>query len=196
LQSVEEAATLGQVLSLSSDAPKRGRIPVVSKSIWRSGVFIALALSACQAKTGGDAKRDAAPAAASGCHAYEAGKDNVIRTFCDGPGVATFVMGSTSCKLGGGACEPMGQMFSFNAGVVVTPGPGAPTPDYVGLSVTKTGDFTGGVLAITYAGKRWSSAEIHGNVTAKGGTFEGPIHAAVSSDHPDHLVVVKGSFTC
>lgn len=165
--------------------------------LWKSGVIVALALGACQAK-GGNGAGDAAPgprtaaAGAEGCHAFQAGKDNVLRTFCDGSGSAAFTVGSASGKLGGGACESMGQMFSFNAGVVVMPGAGAPKPDYVGLSVTKMGEFEGGVLTLVYGGKRWGSTEIHGKATATGGTFEGPVHVAGSQEQ----AVVKGSFTC
>jgi hypothetical protein len=165
--------------------------------LWKSGVLFALALGACQAK-GGSGAGSAAPApqtvaaGAAGCRAFQAGKDNVIRTFCDGPGSAAFTVGSASGKFGGGACESTGQMFSFNAGVVVTPGAGAPKPDYVGLSVTNMGEFKGGILSLVYAGKRWGSTEIHGNATATGGTFEGPVHVAGSQEQ----AVVKGNFTC
>lgn len=171
----------------------------MSMRLWKSGVLFALALGACQAKSeSGAGAGGAAPAAraaaagVAGCRAFQAGKDNVIRTFCDGPGAAAFTVGSASGKLGGGACESMGQMFSFNAGVVVMPGVGAPKPDYVGLSVTNMGEFKGGILTIVYGGQRWSSSALHGTATATGGTFEGPVHVTGSQAQ----AVVKGSFTC
>ena len=171
----------------------------MSMHLLKSGVLLAaLALSACQAKSGdgaqsADPSAKAAAGGAAGCHAYQAGKDQVIRTFCDGPGAATFTIGSTSAKLGGGSCEHLGQMFSFNAGVVTLPGSASPPPDYVGLSVPGTGDFKGGILALRYGGKSWGSTDIHGRVTAAGGTFEGPVHASGGSAEQG---VVKGSFTC
>jgi hypothetical protein len=170
----------------------------MSLRYWQLGVVCALALSGCGAKPGSTSS-SGTPAAASatadtsGCHAYQAGKDGVIRTFCDGPGTATLAIGATNVKLGGGSCEAMGQMFSFNAGVVVMPGPGAIKPDYVGLSVTNTGAFSHGVLSITYGGQHWGSTDIKGTVTKTGGTFEGPVNVSGTSQAPAY---VTGSFTC
>lgn len=155
-------------------------------------VLCALALAGCQAKSGGGQGSDppATSLAAGGCHAFQAGRDGVMRTFCDGPASATFAAASTSGKLGGGSCERTGQMFSFNAGVAVMPSPGAPKPDYLGLTVTGAGEFKGAILSLTWGGERWGSTEIHGNLTGSGGTFEGPVHSGNAQ------AMVKGSFTC
>jgi len=170
----------------------------MSVRYWPLSLVGVLALAGCGAKpadTGGGTPPAASSttADASGCHAYQAGKDGVIRTFCDGPGSATLAVGTTNVKLGGGSCEAMGQMFSFNAGVVVMPGPGAIKPDYVGLSVTNMGAFSHGVLSVTFAGQHWGSTDIKGTATKTGGTFEGPVNVSGTSQGPAY---VKGSFTC
>ena len=168
---------------------------MMSMRYWQLGALCALALAGCGAKPGATSG-GAAPAASSataetsGCHAYSAGKDGVIRTFCDGPGSATLAIGATDVKLGGGSCEAMGPMFSFNAGVVVMPGPGAIKPDYVGLSVNTMGAFSHGILSVTYGGQHWGSTDIHGTVTATGGAFEGPVTVSGAQAY------VKGTFTC
>ncbi len=57
----------------------------MSMRYWQVSVVCALALAGCGAKTAGTSAAPAAAAAgASGCHAFEAGKDGVMRTFCDG----------------------------------------------------------------------------------------------------------------
>lgn len=160
--------------------------------------FAAVTLAGCN-KGGGAGASGAAPAtgaagtpAANACSGYTAGSNGVIRTFCDGPGVLTIVLGGASHTLRGGACDATGPMYSFNVGVVTGMGAHEPYPDYVGLTSPKPGPFQNAVIAIHLDGKAYRVTSNTGAADVKGGTFTGTAHPVAGG--PD--VQVYGSFTC
>jgi hypothetical protein len=108
---------------------------------------VALAAGACGgSKSDDSAKRapatnaTAAPSskAAGGCaDGVEAGKDGVLRVFCDGTARATVSIGSLTKQLVGGQCTETSGELAINFGAAAGPDyPAAkPKPDYLGLLV-------------------------------------------------------------
>ncbi|MEU9448736.1 hypothetical protein [Streptomyces sp. NPDC048277] len=149
--------------------------------------------SAASASAGSSAAKptSAAAAAATGsCGSYTAGKDGVIRTFCDGPAQAKVTVDGHSHVLKGGTCESSAGLWSVNIGVVTGADHKGAPPDYFGANLPlKGGTFSGADMAVDVGGKAYP-LNASGTVSAdrKSGTFSGK---QILGD-----ATVTGSFTC
>lgn len=182
-----------------------GRGDIMNKDIFKNAirhtrvvgliVVSAVALGACKpaAKAGGDAQPAGAKNADAGsCSSYTAGKDGVIRTFCDGPGVLHVELDGVARTLNGGSCEALGDMMSFNVGVVTGNG-SAVKSDYFGLTTEKAGPFQNAVAGVAFNGKGYLFMRNSGILTAHSGSFEGTGYAVGAESVPVHI---KADFTC
>jgi hypothetical protein len=109
-------------------------------------VALLLALAVPLAACGGDDSSSSGTTAPKGttdttqqevgggsCGDYEAGKDGVIRTFCDGPAFARITLGGAESTLSGGECTDSGGYYTINFGTVVGGDfTGSTHPDYLG----------------------------------------------------------------
>jgi hypothetical protein len=124
------------------------------------------------------------------CGAYTAGKDGVVRTFCDGPATATFTVGGRTYRLKGGTCEASAGLWSVNIGVVIGPGFTGRTPDYLGLNVPLRGGTFSGADADANVGGKGYPLKASGVLAADrgSGTFTGKEILGSAT--------VNGTFTC
>ncbi|MER6123779.1 hypothetical protein ABT173_14180 [Streptomyces sp. NPDC001795] len=133
----------------------------------------------------------AAPAAvAGGCGSYTAGKNGVVRTFCEGPAQAKVTVGGRDYVLKGGTCEASGGLWSVNIGVVIDATHKGAPPDYFGANLPlKGGAFSGADMDVNVGGKGYP-LKASGTVSSdrRSGTFSGK---QILGD-----ATVTGSFTC
>jgi hypothetical protein len=137
-------------VATSTSAVTKGEIMRTNRQRLRAVAMlagVALAAGACGgAKPDGGAKSAAATAAtaapsseaAGGCAGgVVAGKDGVLRVFCDGTARATVSIGSLTKQLVGGQCTETSGVLAINFGAAAGPDyPAAkPKPDYLGLLV-------------------------------------------------------------
>lgn len=133
-------------------------------------------------------------ASAKACSNYEAGKNGVLRTFCNGTAVITGTVDGEAFTVSGGSCEASPVGLDLNAGVVTGMAFHDDLPDYVGLLAhTTDGPFSHATLVLHLNGRIYAVQNNHGHASMHGGDFEGE-----ASDTP-HLgggAKVKGAFTC
>jgi hypothetical protein len=128
----------------------------------------------------------------SGCSGFEAGKDGVVRTFCDGPGSAEITAGDKKISISGGECLKSGTSLTFNAGVVVGPDHKGTKPDYVGANLPQAnGPFTNALVTVTSGGESLLLKNISGDHDADSATFTATVN--FSSDHNSKLPGAKVS---
>ena len=170
-------------------------------------VAAALVLAGCSGSSGGsDSSSEGGSASSSssssgstgggssggGSSCGDAGKDGVIRTFCDGSAKVTFDLGGTEGSVDGGTCETSGGYFVVNAGTVIDGSYKGTKPDYAGLLMPPAdGDFSGQGKAsgtITYGGEAVVLTSMTGSHDKDSGSFEGTSF--------DGKTKVSGSFTC
>lgn len=131
---------------------------------------------------------------AKACSSYEAGKNGVLRTFCNGTAVVTGTVDGEAFTLSGGSCEASPVGLDLNVGVVTGIAFHDDLPDYVGLLAhTTDGPFSHATLVLHLNGRIYAVQNNHGHASMHGGDFEGQ---ANDSPHLGGGAKVKGSFTC
>jgi hypothetical protein len=123
------------------------------------------------------------------CEAYPAGAPGVVRTYCDGPATVTIHAAGADHLLKGGSCSTANGEFALNLGVVSNAELGGPKPDYVGITApVASGPFSNAMIAVTLDGTTYALTENTGEITAKGGSFNG---VPIGGGEP-----VTGTFSC
>jgi hypothetical protein len=112
--------------------------------VFAFALLVVVPLAACGGDDSGSSSDAKAPSSTTtegsgtevgggSCGDLEAGKDGVIRTFCDGPAFARITLGGTESTLSGGECTDSGGYYTINFGTVVGGDfTGSTHPDYLG----------------------------------------------------------------
>ena len=115
----------------------------------------------------------------------------VVRSFCDGPGSITFVIGEVKGTIDGGTCSTEGDRLTFNAGTVVDDRYTGRRPSYAGaLLPAEPGEFGPGdaSMQLVYKGQATAVLDLQGSHDGEEGLFSGRSAADGTK--------VTGSFTC
>jgi hypothetical protein len=140
---------------------------------------------------GGPGSTGGGSASGGACAGLTAGKDGVIRLWCDGTAKVTFDVGGTKGEIDGGTCSTEGGYFGVNAGVNIGPDFTGKKPDYAGfLMPTADGAFSGQsiVASVNTGGAGYAIMQVTGTHGAKSGSLKGTTYGA---NKP-----VTASFTC